>query len=172
MTIILPLACSYAPGLAFIYFCPYSVIDVTVVTKLSTAAHENAHLQSKFIITIYDEFYATVASRARLRSPHMVRVFHAADGDPHALCNTTLSSAAAAARIVMAGWKAIGWIYSWIKQIKFTVHRRVLSAAGCYPPATALLNGTTGSSEFARLAEAGRLPPIQLARYAWLKAEQ
>jgi hypothetical protein len=134
MTIILPLACSYAPGLAFIYFCPYSVIDVTVVTKLSTAAHENAHLQSKFIITIYDEFYATVASRARLRSPHMVRVFHAADGDPHALCNTTLSSAAAAARIVMAGWKAIGWIYSWIKQIKFTVHRRVLSATGCYPP--------------------------------------
>ena len=74
--------------------------------------------------------------------------------------------------LVMAGWKAIGWIYSWIKQIKFTVHRRVLSAAGCYPPATALLNGTTGSSEFARLAEAGRLLPIQLARYAWLKAER
>ena len=70
MTIILPLACSYAPGLAFIYFCPYSVIDVTVVTKLSTAAHENAHLQSKFIITIYDEFYATAASRTRCAILH------------------------------------------------------------------------------------------------------
>jgi hypothetical protein len=84
--------------------------------KLSTAAHENAHLQPKFIITIYDEFYATVASRARLRSPHMVRVFYAADGDLHALCNTTLSRAAAAAAPHRNGGLETDWLDLFLNQ--------------------------------------------------------
>lgn len=71
-------------------------------------------------MTIYDEFYATAAWRAQLRNcvstAYMARIFVL----PIESCTRRGTSNAAAADPAshrMAGWKAIGWIYSWIKQL-------------------------------------------------------